>query len=112
MTTGQLVFDSGAGLLVLTVLLAVFFAVKKPKYIPENAAHTPVGPQQTEPLRNGYPTDPVTRRRTGASAAAAPTEVQTAAATELMMDEQAGNAGATELLPDEPPKNDSATELL
>lgn len=98
MTTGQMMFYSGAGLLVLTVLLAVFFAVKKPEYIPENAAHTPAGPQQTEPLRNGYPTDPVTRRSREVPAAAAPTAMQTAAATELMMDEPSGRDSATELL--------------
>ena len=98
MTTGQLVFYSGAGLLVLTVLLAVFFAVKKPVYVPENAAYVSAGPQQTEPLRNGYPTDPVTRRGREIPAAAAPTQVQTAAATELMMDEPSGRDSATELL--------------
>ena len=112
MTTGQMVFYSGAGLLVLTVLLAVFFAVKKPKYVPENAAHVSAGPQQTEQLRNGYPTDPVTRRSRGGSAAAAPTEMQTAAATELMMDGPSGSSSATELLTDEPSGNGGATELL
>ena len=57
MTTGQLVFYSGVGLLALTVLLGVFFLVKKPKYIPEQAVYEPGAPQQTQKLRNGYPTD-------------------------------------------------------
>lgn len=99
MTTGQLVFYSGVGLLALTVLLGVFFLVKKPKYIPEQAVYEPGAPQQTQKLRNGYPTDRETRRRTGTPGGGpAPTEPQTAAATELMLDEAAADSGATELL--------------
>lgn len=60
MTTGQLLFYAGAGLLLATVILAVVFAKKKPQYRPENAA---VFESQTVPLRNGYPTEPVTVRR-------------------------------------------------
>ena len=37
MTTGQLLFWSGAALLALTGLLAIIFAIKKPKYTPEEA---------------------------------------------------------------------------
>ena len=62
MTTGQLVFYSGVGLLALTILLAVVFAVKKPRYDPETAGLGP-GSGSTRKLRSGYPTDPLTIRR-------------------------------------------------
>ena len=38
MSTGQIVFYAGIGLLVVTIILAVIFMVKKPVYHPENAA--------------------------------------------------------------------------
>ena len=63
MTTGQLVFYSGVGLLVVTLILAVVFWVKKPQYTPESAAHDGGEAQRTQKLRSGYPTDPLTRRR-------------------------------------------------
>lgn len=59
MTTGQLMFYAGIGLFGLTVILAIVFMIKKPKYRPENAVG---GDGQTVPLRNGYPTEPVTAR--------------------------------------------------
>lgn len=73
MTTGQLVFYSGVGLLALTILLAVVFAVKKPRYDPEAAGLGP-GSGNTRKLRSGYPTDPLTIRREGGAASAAGTE--------------------------------------
>ena len=73
MTTGQLVFYSGVGLLALTILLAVVFAVKKPRYDPETAGLGP-GSGSTRKLRSGYPTDPLTIRREGGAASAAGTE--------------------------------------
>ena len=54
MTTGQLLFYSGLGLLGMTILLAIVFAIKRPVYSPENAVDFE---EKTEPLRNGYPTD-------------------------------------------------------
>lgn len=62
MTTGQMMFYAGAALLAVTVILAVFFMVKKPEYHLENAASVP-NDNRTAPLRNGYPTDPLTVRR-------------------------------------------------
>lgn len=62
MTTGQLLFYAGIATLVLTVLLAVVFLVKKPRYDPESAAHS-ANTSQTQKLRNGYPTDRLTIRR-------------------------------------------------
>ncbi len=62
MTTGQLMFYAGVGLLALTAIFAVVFAMKKPKYIPENAAYIG-GDTGTQKLRSGYPTDRLTIRR-------------------------------------------------
>lgn len=61
MTLGQLLFWGGAGLLGLTVILAVVFLIKKPKYVPSKAAYESSG--ETQRLRNGYPTDRLTIRR-------------------------------------------------
>lgn len=107
MTTGQMVFYSGVGLLVLTILLGIFFMIKKPQYIPEQAGYVPVGPNQTQKLRNGYPTDPVTKGKHIPS-------VQQG--TELLEQEvpptQMQTASATELMAEEPPKALEATGLL
>ena len=48
MTTGQLLFYGGAALLAMTVLLAIIFIIKKPKYTPSRR-HTPE-PIQAEPI--------------------------------------------------------------
>ena len=61
MTTGEIIFYAGAALLVLTIILAVVFAIKKPQYKPENAAYI-VSDAGTQRLRNGYPTDRLTVR--------------------------------------------------
>lgn len=63
MTTGQLIFYSGMGLLVLTIILGIIFCIKKPRYIPENAAYDATGDRRTQKLHNGYPTDRLTIRR-------------------------------------------------
>lgn len=63
MTIGQLLFYGGAALLGLTVLLAVIFIIKKPKYTPETAAYVGTDPGRTQKLINGYPTDRMTIRR-------------------------------------------------
>ena len=63
MTTGQVLFYSGLGLLALTVILAIVFHLKRPKYIPENAAYDGTGDRTTRKLRSGYPTDRLTIRR-------------------------------------------------
>ena len=62
MTTGQIVFYSGVGLLVLTVLTAFIFYIKKPQYLPENAAYGGRGDGSTQKLRNGYSTERITKR--------------------------------------------------
>ena len=57
MTTGQILFYSGAALLGLTLILLIIFLIKKPKYEPETAAYDgAVGPNGTQNFRNGYPT--------------------------------------------------------
>lgn len=63
MTTGQLLFYGGAALLGLTVLLAIIFIIKKPKYTPETATYAGTDPGKTQKLINGYPTDRMTIRR-------------------------------------------------
>lgn len=66
MTTGQLLFWSSAALLALTGLLAIIFAIKKPKYTPEEAV-TAIGAAPTKRLRRGQtvPASPVTQRPAG-----------------------------------------------
>lgn len=61
MTTGQLVFYAGVGLFILTVVLAVWFWIKKPEYDPGGAAYMD-GAAATQRLRSGYPTDRLTIR--------------------------------------------------
>lgn len=56
MTTGQLVFFSGIGLLIVTLILSIiFFIVKKPTYKPENSVHF-----TTQTLYMSYPTHDLT----------------------------------------------------
>ncbi len=107
MTTGQLVFYSGVGLMAVTILLAIFFVVKKPRYMPEQAGYIPAGPHQTQKLRNGYPTDPVTKGKDGDQRQQGtellvqevpPTQLQTAMDTELMAEMLPKEADATEML--------------
>lgn len=59
MTTGQIVFWSGIASLVFTILLVIFFAVKKPQYQPDGGVDTQWDTGNTRRLRNGYPTDSV-----------------------------------------------------
>lgn len=63
MTTGQVIFYSGVGLLVFTIVLGIAFWLKKPQYIPENAAYDQGADKNTRKLRSGYPTDHLTVRR-------------------------------------------------
>lgn len=62
MTTGHLLFYSGIALFAFTVILAVIFALKKPKYELASVASTG-GDGGTQKLRSGYPTDRLTIRR-------------------------------------------------
>lgn len=63
MTTGQIIFYSGIGMLILTVILGIVFWIKRPRYTPESAADFSADGQKTQRLRNGYPTDRLTIRR-------------------------------------------------
>ena len=65
MTTGELVFSSGVGLLLFTLVLAVIFAIKRPRYMPEELSHEQNPPGNTQKLRSGFPTEAVTRERAG-----------------------------------------------
>lgn len=85
MTAGHLLFYSGAGLLALTIVLAIVFVLKKPQYRPESEAYaTPGGMQK---FRNVYPTDPITIRRDKPEKDAdAPAEAKTEQETEKLTD--------------------------
>lgn len=63
MTTGQVIFYSGVGLLVFTIVLGIVFWLKKPQCIPGNAAYDQGADKNTRKLRSGYPTDHLTVRR-------------------------------------------------
>jgi len=55
MSMGQIVFYCGAGLLALTVILAIIFIIVKPKYKPENAVAAAAIPQKKKkaaPIEN------------------------------------------------------------
>lgn len=65
MSTGQLLFYGGAALLAVTILLAIFFLIKKPRYTPESTYHAGAEISGTQRLQNAYPTDPATLSRSG-----------------------------------------------
>ena len=104
MTTGQMVFYGGVGLLILTILLAVVFVIKQPQYIPEQA-QAGAKSNETQKLRNEYPTVPMTMG-TQATELIGATELMTqeVAETELM------TSVATEFMAISPV--DTATENL
>ncbi|MBE6961245.1 MAG: hypothetical protein E7445_02180 [Ruminococcaceae bacterium] len=115
MTNGQLMFYAGIGLFGLTILLAIVFLIKKPKYRPENAS---VGGGQTIPLRNGYPTEPMTVRYGAADRKSTETnghvaEITAAAnGTVLLEEENTSLAAETELLVAETELLPPETQLL
>lgn len=94
MTTGQMVFYSGVGLFVLTIIVALVFLIKRPKYIPEKAVYGAAASNVTQRLRNGYPTEQVTIRRETVSS---PADRETQA-TELIGDEETELLSQTEKL--------------
>lgn len=67
MTKGQLMFYGGIALLLFTVILAIVFFIKKPVYRPESGAIRPPEDTDTQRLRNGFPTSPITVRRDSVS---------------------------------------------
>lgn len=92
MTTGQMVFYSGVGLFILTIIVALVFLIRRPKYIPEKAVYGAAVSNATQRLRNGYPTEQVTIRR---ETVPADRETQ---ATELIGDEETELLSQTEKL--------------
>lgn len=89
MTTGQMMFYAGAALLGVTLLLAIVFAIKKPKYQPRNIAadggKQPAGSNTVQQA------------------------AQPAGTTEFMAEAQPDSAAATEFMGDVPA---APTELM
>lgn len=84
MTRGQMLFYAGAVLLAVTVILAIVFAIKKPKYDPGSAAPDAFMPDQV--------------RQSGAYDTPQNLTAIDTDATELL---QEGEEGAAELLHEE-----------
>lgn len=97
MTTGQLVFFSGVALLVLTIILAIIFIIRKPKYIPGNVIYGE-SDRNTQKLYNGYPTDRLTIRRESARSINLDTAVLSGGTSKLAA-EQTEKLMGTEVLP-------------
>lgn len=57
MTTGQLVFYSGFVLFGLTIITTIVFLLKRPRYIPENAAYRNAAAGHPQQLQNSYPSE-------------------------------------------------------
>lgn len=93
MTTGQLVFYGGLALLGLTIIVAIVFLIKKPTYQPENSIYEGAAPSRTQPLRNGYPTEKETIRRSSSKRTGS-------METEAFDDEAGGAAQETEAFDD------------
>lgn len=96
MTTGQLVFYCGAALLALTVILIIIFAIKRPKYQPENAVVPPAA---------GVPP---TNVGTATTAKASPAS----SGTVLLPQSSAGASSETVLLPQSGSGASAETVLL
>lgn len=60
MTTGNIVFFSGAGLFVFAILLGIGFLIKKPKYEPEKTVYDGRGKRKKQSFRHAYQTERVT----------------------------------------------------
>lgn len=97
MTTGQMLFVSGIVLLVFTIILGIIFWIKKPQYRPENVVYSGGDERNTQKLRNGYPTDPLTIRRESKQTAVRGEE------TELLSESQTDVIPATDMLQDAEP---------
>lgn len=80
MTQGQLLFYSGVALLVLTVLLAVLFVIKRPKYNPGSTDAQPDGGRRS--------TGEGTAAHSAASAGPEATEVLQGETTELLREDR------------------------
>lgn len=111
MTTGQLIFYSGIGLLIITIILGIIFWIKKPQYIPENAAYDATGNKRTQKLRSGYPTDRLTIRREP-ERPVSPGTVPLQEETERLTTEQTDPIPRTEVLSDAETLNQQRTEKL
>ena len=56
MSNGQILFFSGVALMAATILLAVFFLIKKPKYEPTKAVYQEAEERENQRLRSGHAT--------------------------------------------------------
>lgn len=65
MSTGQLLFYGGVGLMAFTVLLAALFWIKKPQYMPSSTVYDDARARGTQKLRSAYPTAELTKRWKG-----------------------------------------------
>lgn len=83
MTQGQLLFYSGAALLVLTVLLAVIFVIRRPNYDPGSTDAQP-----DDERRGGRGTGGGTASHSAASAGPEATEALQGETTELLREER------------------------
>ena len=111
MTTGQLVFCSGIGLLILTIILACIFWLKKPQYIPGNVALDGMGIPKTRKLRSSYPTDRLTVRKNEKPAVDCET-ADLQERTEQRKEDCCKMVYGVEVLPDDGRKEDQKTEEL
>lgn len=101
MTTGQIMFYGGMVLLGVTILLAIVFLIKKPKYTPEAVGIDGSDPEGTQRLRNGYPTDPLTGGRTSGAPSGGNGPGRAPDGTELLPEETEALSEETEMLTDE-----------
>lgn len=84
MTMGQIIYYIGIGLAGSTVLIAILFLIFKPKYMPESTAYLGIESDATQKLRNGYPTDKLTRRHGKSSGRIKPEDPTELIGTALM----------------------------
>lgn len=110
-TMGQLVFYSGVGLLILTIILVCFFWAKKPQYIPGTAAYDGMGDSKTRKIRSGYPTERLSVRKEE-KRVVTPETVVIQGETERLNDERPKLTCDTEALPDAGGKKNQETERL
>ena len=81
MDISRILYYGGFGLLGFTVLLTLIFIIKRPKYNPDAAAGS--FSDQTQPLRNGFPTQKMTQTR-ATTPPPVPAETEVLPQTELL----------------------------
>lgn len=105
-TQGELLYYGGFALLGFTVLLALIFLIRRPKYRPEQAASA----QSTAPLTHRTTTAPAGATEIISGATELITEPMNGGETELLT--QPIHAGDTEILSGETELLSGETELL